>query len=104
MPLGIPWGPLGDPLETPWAPLGTTWDLSWSILAPCGGYVGTLAPFRAAFFTFVRFSGHILKIFHRFYFIFGQLFVLQRASRSFAETGFADKGPLKFDNPRNPAC
>ena len=87
MPLGIPWGPLGDPLETPWAPLGTTWDLSWSILAPFGSYVGTLAPFRADFFTFFSFSAHILEIFDRFCFIFGELFVLQRASRSFAETG-----------------
>ena len=76
MPLGIPWGPLGDPLETPWAPLGTTWDLSWSILAPFGGYVGTWTPSELHFSYFFRFSGNILKIFDRFGFLFGELIVL----------------------------
>ena len=71
-------------LTSIWPPFWLCFD---SILAPFGGYVGPLAPFRAAFFTFFRFSDNILKIFDRLCFILGELFVLQRASGSFAETG-----------------
>ena len=81
-PLGIPWGPFGEPLGNPWGPLGTLGDSSGIPWGPLGDPRRCLGvPWDALAIpwgTLTRIFGHFKCLLG----IFGGILDLQRGSHS----------------------